>query len=135
MVKKVFLILVILIVLSFISVSFINVSEAADSFSSTVQEANDWIEKGKNQFNDPSKTKIDVTDITDVILPISQALTTIGVGIILCVAAYMGIKWITANPEEQAKLKQHSIGLVVAAVVVLGAYTIWSIALKIVSNF
>ena len=135
MVKKVFLILVILIVLSFINVSFVNVSEAADSFSSTVQEANDWIEKGKNQFNDPDKTKIDVTDITEVILPISQALTTIGVGIILCVAAYMGIKWITANPEEQAKLKQQSIGLVVAAVVVLGAYTIWSIALKIVSNF
>ena len=133
MVKKVFLILVILIVLSFINVSFVNVSEAADSFSSTVQDANDWIEKGKTQFD--NDTNINVTDITEVILPISQALTTIGVGIILCVAAYMGIKWITANPEEQAKLKQQSIGLVVAAVVVLGAYTIWSIALKIVSNF
>ena len=133
MVKKVFLILVILIVLSFINVSFINISEATDSFSSTVQEANDWITNGKTQFD--NNTNINVTDITDVILPISQALTTIGVGIILCVAAYMGIKWITANPEEQAKLKQQSIGLVVSAVVVLGAYTIWSIALKIVSNF
>ena len=46
----------------------------------------------------------------------------------------MGIKWITANPEEQAKLKQQTIGLVVSAVVILGAYTIWSITLKIVSG-
>lgn len=46
----------------------------------------------------------------------------------------MGIKWITAKPDEQAKLKQQSVGLLVAAVVVIGAFTIWSIALKIVSQ-
>ena len=131
MIKKISIILAILVVFMFINTIYISKVQAT-TFSEAVNEANSWLDKGKDKFEDAG---IGVNKITDVIKPIAQALTTIGVGVLLCVAAYMGIKWLTANPEEQAKLKQQSIGLLVSAVVVLGAYTIWSIALKIVSNF
>ena len=128
MIKKIILTtLAIMLILS-----FFNMVYADSDFTTVTDEATSWIEKGKNLFGDLG---ISTDDITTPIVPLAQALTTIGVGIILCVAAVMGIKWMTANPEEQAKLKQQSIGLVVAAVVVLGSYTIWSIALKIVSQF
>lgn len=127
MVKKIILITLVII----ISLSFINIVNASE-FSTVTDEATDWVEKGKNLFE---TLGVATSDITSPIVPIAQALTTIGVGILLCVAAVMGIKWITANPEEQAKLKQQSVGLLVSAVVILGAYTIWSIALKIVSQF
>lgn len=134
MVKKIILLtLVIMLVSSFININF--VAAGGLSFDDVVTEANNWINIGENAFNSAGTTGVTVSGITNIILPVAQALTTIGAGILLIVAAVMGIKWITANPEEQAKLKQQSIGLVVAAVVILGAYTIWSIALKIVSNF
>ena len=131
MIKKIILsIAVIMLVLSFFNMNFVY---AATDLSNVVGEADSWLTNGKTAGLDALNN--DTSKITNIIKPIAQALTTIGVGILLIVAAIMGIKWITANPEEQAKLKQQSIGLVVAAVVILGAYTIWEIALKIVSGF
>ena len=101
---------------------------AADSFSTIMGEANSWLEEGESNAGGIA------SEIGPVIEPIAQGLTTIGVGVLLVVAAVMGIKWITANPEEQAKLKQQMVGLVVAAVVVLGAYTIWSIVIDILDS-
>lgn len=130
MIRKISLVIAVIMLLSaFINVNIVN----ATDFGSVVQEANDWITQGETKVND--ENIIDSGQISGIIKPIAQALTTIGVGILLIVAAIMGIKWITANPEEQAKLKQQSVGLVVAAVVILGAYTIWAIALRIVSSF
>ena len=127
MIKKIFFLTVVIMLLTGImNASFAN----QISFDGVTQEANNWITMGENAF---STSGIDVGEITNIVSPIAQALTVIGVGILLVVAAVMGIKWITANPEEQAKLKQQSIGLVVAAAVILGAYTIWKIALNIAS--
>ena len=127
MIKKIILLTVVIMLLS----GIINVSYATNtlSFDDVVQEANDWVARGEAS----ESGTIIVNEITSIITPIAQALTVVGVGILLIVAAVMGIKWITANPEEQAKLKQQSIGLVEAAAVILGAYTIWKIALNIVS--
>ena len=130
MVRKIIsLIVVIMLVLSFTNISVVNAGSLLEEIET---EGDKLIDKGKEMFEG---TGIEVTEITDVILPIAKALTTIGVGILLCVAAVMGIKWLTANPDEQAKLKQQSIGLVVAAGVIFGAYTIWSIALRIFNQF
>lgn len=122
--KKINIILIILILISLI----ISPNIFADDFSDVIGEANSWLETGKNKNN------VDTTSITSKLKPIAQALTTIGVGVLLCVTAFMGIKWVTAKPDEQAKLKQQTIGLLVSAIVVMGAYTIWKIALNIVSK-
>jgi hypothetical protein len=51
------------------------------------------------------------------------------------VTLYMGIKYITATPDSQARLKQQLIGLVVSGIVIFGAYFIWKIVVNIVSKF
>lgn len=103
-------------------------SEKTDkSFTDVINEADDWLKNADTGEVDPSS-------IASKIKPIAQALTVIGTGIVLCAAVVMGIKWLTAKPDEQAKLKQQSVGLFVAAIVITGSYTIWSIALKILGN-
>ena len=53
----------------------------------------------------------------------------------VAVTAYMGIKYLTAGPEAQAKLKTQLVGVVVSGMVIFGAYFIWSIVLKIAATF
>lgn len=50
-------------------------------------------------------------------------------------ASYMGIKYMVSPPDKQGALKQQAIGLVVAGIVIFGAYGIWSGVLNIVKNF
>lgn len=78
---------------------------------------------------------ISTQDITDQFIELGKILTMIGAGIMVAVTAYMGIKYITASPEGQAKLKQQLIGLVVSGIVIFGAYNIWRIVVNIVKNF
>lgn len=75
------------------------------------------------------------TEIASPFVELGQILTLIGAGVMVAVTAYMGIKYITASPEGQAKLKQQLIGLFVSGIVIFGAYGIWTIVLRIVSQF
>ena len=65
-------------------------------------------------------------EVASEFLPLGQILVFIASGVLLIVTVIMGIKWITANPEQQGKLKQQLIGLVVAIVVIYGAVGIWT---------
>lgn len=65
---------------------------------------------------------------------LGKILTTIGAGVLLIVITYMGIKYFISTPEEQAKLKGQLIGVVVSAVVIFGAYSIWKMAVSIFMN-
>lgn len=70
----------------------------------------------------------------EILNPIVGILTAIGVIVLVAVTIIMGIKYMFATPEEAAKLKQQLIGLVVSAVVVLGATTIWRIILDVLNK-
>ena len=67
-------------------------------------------------------------DTAKAIAPISQMLFWAGVITLFIAGTVMGIKFIMASPEEQGKLKGQLIGLVIAAIVILGAYTIWELS-------
>ena len=54
-------------------------------------------------------------------------MVVIGIVTIMLVTLIMGVKWIVATPEKQAKLKEQLIGLVVATVVIFGAVGIWNL--------
>ena len=75
------------------------------------------------------------TNIFEDLVDLGSILTTIGAGVLVAVTLYMGIKYITATPEAQAKLKQQLIGLVVSGFVIFGAYFIWKIVISIVEKF
>lgn len=59
------------------------------------------------------------------LLPIAEILTMIGTGVVIICAIVIGIKYMVASPDEQAKLKKQMVGLVVATIVIFGAYGIW----------
>ena len=88
-----------------------NIQGSAKNFLSTGE---------KNQNN-----TISVSDMKEELLPIAEILTMIGTGVVIICAIVIGIKYMVASPDEQAKLKKQMVGLVVATIVIFGAYGIW----------
>jgi len=66
---------------------------------------------------------------------IGSVLTTIGAGVMVAVVTYMGIKYLTAGPEAQAKLKTQLIGVIVSGAVIFVAYAIWKLVVGIAMTF
>lgn len=114
-------------VIFFIIASSYSVSNA----TSKLHQMQDDIDKFKNIGEG---THINTANVTDEIKGIGQILTFVGTGIFVGVVAYMGIKYLTAGPEAQAKLKIQLIGVVVSGVVIFGAYNIWSIVIDVLKD-
>lgn len=67
---------------------------------------------------------------SNLVQDVANILTTVGVITVLAGLLVIGIKYMTASPEEAAKLKTKLVGLAVAGVVIIGAFGIWSLAIK-----
>lgn len=121
--KKITIILVTFLILFMVFSNFTIVK--ADSLWEKIQsQANDFKNHGEEKGEgDPDITP---TQISDIALPIFQFMITIATIVVTIVTVIMGIKYITANPEGKAKLKQQLIGLVVSIIVIWGAYGIWA---------
>ena len=102
----------------------------ARSFNLMNEDIKDWLEKGQKNGDGA----VDPQAMGEILNPIVGILTAIGVIVLVAVTIIMGIKYMFATPEEAAKLKQQLIGLVVSAVVVLGATTIWRIILDVLNK-
>ena len=87
----------------------------------------------KNHGNNQVKITIDKAE--KELLPLGTILVVAGNITVVIVAAVMGIKWITASPEQQSKLKQQMIGFVVSIVVIYGAVGIWMFARNVMDVF
>ncbi len=90
----------------------------------------DWLSQARS-FLDHGKGGADYftgSSLTSLIQNIGGILTTIGVAIVLAGLLIVGIKYMGATPEEAAKLKTKLVGLVVAGIVIIGAWGIWSLA-------
>ena len=111
---------VIFIVICLLFKIFVVNSNASNlSWDSIQQKANGWLNSGK--------TMISEDKIAESVIPIGQMLTAIGVAILFGGLVILGIKYMISEPEAKGKLKQQLIGLVVAGVVIFGAYTIWNL--------
>ena len=111
-------------------VIFLSCSYSVNALTLSEMEgkANNFIGKG-------AETSIDYTKVTEEFVDLGQILTMVGVGVMVAVTTYMGIKYLTAGPEAQAKLKVQLIGLVVSGVAIFGAFGIWKIVLNVASKF
>ncbi len=92
-------------------------------------KASNFINTGSQQQN------INYDNVTKEFKDLGNILTMIGAGVMVGVTTYMGIKYLTAGPEAQAKLKTQLIGVVVSGMVIFGAYFIWKIVLQIAATF
>ncbi len=91
-------------------------------------DAQRFIEQGQQS------AKIDVNKIAEIIKPLASLLLGIGSVVLVVVTAIMGVKYMSATPETRGKLKTQLIGIAISAVVLFGAYGIWSIAYTVLSN-
>lgn len=128
--SKIFTIVLILIML-FSSFSVTIPVYAGEESSKVIDfgKADDFISKGK-----ASQGIEDLSDIGADFSAIGKVLVYIGAGVIVGGMGYIGIMYMISAPEKRAKLKQQLIGLVVAAIVIFGAYSIWSLLVTILSN-
>ena len=106
-----------------------NSNTYATTAKDMMDKASGFINKGKTESNG-----VDIGSAVEPLAGFGSILTTVGVGILVIVTIIMGIRYITATPETQGKLKQQLIGLVVAGFVIFGSYSIWKLVVGIVKN-
>lgn len=113
-------------IISIISIVLVLISimpvpcNAAISIDDIQSSAKNFLDQGEK-----AKSPISVSDMKSELLPIAEILTMIGTGVVIICAIVIGIKYMVASPDEQAKLKKQMVGLVVATIVIFGAYGIW----------
>ena len=99
----------------------------ASSPDDIIKDGRDFISKGnvgtvnKDILDDASET------IFNILLAVGTILTVI-------IGAILGIKYMTGSIEEQAQVKQTLIPFIIGCVVIFGAFTIWSIVIRVTQN-
>ena len=101
--------------------SYAATSEEPATLSEMSEKAQSWIDTGKGLASG-----VDSGTVSKNIIPLGQALTTIGSVVFISCICLLAAKYMKANPDEQAKIKQQAIGLVLAGIVIFGAFSIWS---------
>ncbi len=86
--------------------------------------------EGFESRGNSGESLISTEDMNPLVSGLANILTTIGVVIVLAGLLIMGIKYMVATPDEAAKLKTKMVGLVIAGVVIIGAYGIWTLAIN-----
>lgn len=126
MVKIVNIIILLVVVMMFVSAPV-----QALSLKDMQDKVNDFKSKGTEKVTISEES---VGQITTEFADLAKILTTIGAGVLVIIITYMGIKYFISSPEEQAKLKGQLIGIVVSAIVIFGAVSIWDLAITIFGN-
>ena len=114
-----------------------------NSFEVRAEDEKDLLKDMESQattFMTNGKSKADsdgfsTSSITGEFKGLGQILTLVGAGVMVAVTSIMGIKYLTSPPDKQAALKQQLVGLVVAGIVIFGAYGIWRAVVNVVSKF
>ena len=103
------------------------VSKASFDWGTIEQQAQDFA-------GGAGSAPIELGNLRESVIAIGNILTAIGVAIIMVGILIIGIKYMIASPEEAAKIKGQLVGLVVAGVVIFGAYGIWSVVVNVLQS-
>ena len=87
-----------------------------------------------NAFISEGNSTHSVDEFATALAPIGSILAGVGIVIFLAVLAIMAIRWITAKPDQKAKLQQQFVGYVISAVVFFGAVGIWNLVRNIMEQ-
>lgn len=122
--------LILLPIIIIFSIMFFSPTQslAFPTFDDMASQAQSWIDSGKNG-NIVSEQKV-----SEILLPIGQFMMGLAILVLIIVTIILGIKYMSADPSTQAKLKQQMIGLVVAAVVIFGAVGIWRLVYSFMND-
>nr|MBP3681400.1 hypothetical protein [Clostridia bacterium] len=132
-VTKILGIILVIVIMSFMFMPEVNAEnkEAKEiGINDIVDAGKNWIKEGENSTD----SQMEVEKFAENFIGVGQVLVAIGIVTLLIVSLITAIKWITATPDKQAKLKQQLIGLVISAVVIFGAIGIWNLVRGILQN-
>lgn len=121
--------ILLIFILSLILISGVNAKKSYAAIKLTD------IENKANSFkNYSSKASITKNDAENNLEAVGQILVWVG-GIVSVVSVViMGIKWLTSSPEQLAKVKSQTVGLLISIGVIYAAMGIWNILIKILDK-
>lgn len=93
-----------------------------------MSSADSWVAQGKDEGETYS------SNIAQPVSTIATALYSIGVVVLLVVTLILAVKYITCNPDEQARIKTQLIGLIISSVVLFGAVPLWRMIAEALSS-
>ena len=96
------------------NISVVKATEGSSLLKNMEEQANSFITKGQQA----AEGNINYDNIAKEFKGLGQILTMVGAGVMVAITTYMGIKYLTAGPEAQAKLKVQLIGVVVSGMVI-----------------
>ena len=126
--KKIVTVIFVLMILfySFFSIMPVYATEKLD-----FGKADDFITRGQEK---QGISEGDLKQMGDDFSELGKVLVYIGAAVLVGGLAYIGIMYMVSPPEKQGKLKQQLIGLLLAGVVIFGAFSIWKIIVTILAN-
>ena len=86
-------------------------------------QAKEWFTKAKQG----GQNYVTPSNVVASLKPIAQIMVWAGVIVLIVAYPVMGIKYMISEPDKKADLKTKLIGLVVASIVIFGAYGIWKV--------
>lgn len=104
-------------------------SNGNHTIDEVMNEGDNFIDMGKNQGS-----KIDATNLQSASNTLYNILLGIGVFLAVAVGMYLGTKFMLASAEDKAKVKESLIPYIAGCVVIFGAFTIWKLAITLLSG-
>lgn len=96
----------------------------ADTIDDTFRSADNFVEKGDT-------TTIKTEELKKTSKFIYNALLAVGMVAAVIVGVILGIKYMMANSEDKAVLKETLTPYIISCCVIFGAFTIWKIVINI----
>lgn len=127
--KKIIQVLVIIFI---ISVSLSNYVYAAIGSENIFDIGKEWTDTGKPAEGDTTTTNTD--DLYNASNQLFNIFFDLGIGVVIIVGAFLGIKFMTAGVEEKAEIKKTLIPYVISSVVLVGAYGIWRLSILVLKD-
>jgi len=113
------------------TMNIISYATVGDEYLQNVtNDVDNWTKMGQEQMDNIG---IDMNDLLKPVLGIAQILTFVGFVASIMGTLYIAIKWLlnaNKSPDELQKVKHQTFGLLVAAIVCLGAYNIWKLLIQ-----
>lgn len=116
---------------SFIYFNTVTISNAVGTISDVVSGAGDFVSEGEKGVGE----NIDNSKLGDTSSYIYNLLLAIGIIAAVSIGVIIGVKFMLASVEEQAKIKELLVPYVAGCIVMFGAFGIWKLAVNIFKGF
>ena len=130
-IKRVILkILIILFIINITNTLAVN----AVYLDETIQDANNFINDGRNGKKEAEKYSTDDTKLQEITDQVYNTLLALGIVLSVIIGGVLGIQLLWGSIEQQVKAKEMLMPYVAGCGVVFGAFGIWKLSIIIFSQ-